>query len=201
MGNISDEEMQDLWAKMLAGEINQPSSFSLRLIDILRNISAQEARLFQEMCFKAIQIGSNIFIPRYSEYMQEFDIIYSDIMRLDELGLMNSAGLLIIEIPINSSMRHLASNEALIIAAKSTDSYDKMLSINQYPFTSVGRELANLYGINSSDEQLTTFAKDLNNNGDVKVSLFRITGHDGAYIHYNGTDLLDVEYNNPQLVP
>ena len=42
-GNISDEEMQLLWAEILAGEIEKPSSYSLRTLDVLRNMSKEEA--------------------------------------------------------------------------------------------------------------------------------------------------------------
>ena len=193
VGNISDDEMQDLWAKMLAGQIDRPTSFSLRLIDILRNMSTQEARLFQDTCFKAIQTNDNIFMPRNREYMQEFGINYSDIMRLDELGLINSAGSLVLKIPISHTAIHITSNESLIIVAKSIDSSDQTLSVEQYPFTSAGKELASLYGITPSDEQLTTFAKGLQNKSGVKVCLHRIVDRSDGYIQHENTDLLDAE--------
>lgn len=193
VGDISDKEMQDLWAKMLAGEIERPTSFSLRLIDILRNMSTQEARLFQETCFKAIQTGNNIFIPRNREYMQEFGIEYSDILRLDELGLMNSAGSLVLNIPIYPTTIHIASNDALIIVAKSIDSSDNTLTVEQYPFTSTGKELASLYGITPSDEQLTTFARGLQNKKGIKVCLHRIINQSDEYIHHEDADLLDAQ--------
>ena len=42
-GAVSDEEMQSLWAKILAGELRQSGSFSLRTIETLRNMSPEEA--------------------------------------------------------------------------------------------------------------------------------------------------------------
>ena len=50
VGNISDENMQDLWAKILAGEINAPSSYSLKTIDILRNMRKCDVELFTIIC-------------------------------------------------------------------------------------------------------------------------------------------------------
>jgi len=44
-GNISDEKMQEIWAKVLAGEIKQPGSFSLRTLEVLRNLSSDEAEI------------------------------------------------------------------------------------------------------------------------------------------------------------
>lgn len=37
--NISAEDMQFIWGKILAGEIVNPGSFSLRTLEVLRNIS------------------------------------------------------------------------------------------------------------------------------------------------------------------
>lgn len=46
-GNIRAEDMQHLWAKVLAGEIKQPRSFSLRAVEVLRNMTAHEALAFK----------------------------------------------------------------------------------------------------------------------------------------------------------
>ncbi|WP_164017108.1 DUF2806 domain-containing protein [Pyxidicoccus trucidator] len=47
---ISNEEMQQLWGRLLAGEIAAPGSFSLRALDCLRNLTSSEARAFSELC-------------------------------------------------------------------------------------------------------------------------------------------------------
>jgi hypothetical protein len=44
-----DEQAQDLWAKLIAGEINNPSSYSIRTIEVLKNLSMEEAQLFQNI--------------------------------------------------------------------------------------------------------------------------------------------------------
>ena len=42
---ISDKEMQDIWGRVLAGEIKKPKSYSIRTLEVLRNISKSEAKL------------------------------------------------------------------------------------------------------------------------------------------------------------
>lgn len=61
-GNISDEKIQDLWAKVLAGEIEQPGSFSLRTLDVLRSLSKSEAETLQTIASYAIKIGNDYYI-------------------------------------------------------------------------------------------------------------------------------------------
>ena len=46
--NISNQTMQQLWAKILAGEIGQPGSFSLKTLFLLQRMSYKEALALQK---------------------------------------------------------------------------------------------------------------------------------------------------------
>ena len=48
--DVSSEEMQLLWAKVLAGEVEQPGSVSIRALSILRNMDRSSAELFRTLC-------------------------------------------------------------------------------------------------------------------------------------------------------
>lgn len=48
--DISDEEVQIVWAKILAGEIIKPGSFFKRTLSALRDIEALEAKWFADIC-------------------------------------------------------------------------------------------------------------------------------------------------------
>ena len=54
--HISDDEMQDLWAKILVGEVRSPGSTSVRTFGILRNLDHPTAQLFGRLCSLAISI-------------------------------------------------------------------------------------------------------------------------------------------------
>jgi hypothetical protein len=43
---VSDEEMQSLWAKVLAGEANSPGSYSKRTVNFLSSLDKSDAQLF-----------------------------------------------------------------------------------------------------------------------------------------------------------
>ena len=71
-GNISDKEMQVLWAKILAGEIENPSSYSLRTLDVLRNMSKEEAECFVKICNASIKTESEkSVIPADQDYLSK----------------------------------------------------------------------------------------------------------------------------------
>jgi len=47
---ISDDQMQSLWAKILAGEANAPGRFSKRTVNFLTTLDKQDAELFATLC-------------------------------------------------------------------------------------------------------------------------------------------------------
>ena len=54
--DISDGDMQDLWARVLAGEVARPGSTSLRTMNILRNLDQRTAQMFRRLCSLAVSI-------------------------------------------------------------------------------------------------------------------------------------------------
>ena len=47
---IDDEERRTWWANLLAGEIKQPETYSLRTLAVMDTLSSKEARLFKKLC-------------------------------------------------------------------------------------------------------------------------------------------------------
>ncbi len=54
---ISDEEMQSLWARILAGEANSPGKFSKRTVNLVGGLDKSDAMLFSQLCGFAFEIG------------------------------------------------------------------------------------------------------------------------------------------------
>jgi hypothetical protein len=44
---VTDETMQELWGRILAGEIKKPGSFSFRTLDVVSNLAQHEAKFFE----------------------------------------------------------------------------------------------------------------------------------------------------------
>ena len=47
---IDDEERRTWWARLLAGEIQQPETYSLRTLAVMGTLSTKEAKLFTKLC-------------------------------------------------------------------------------------------------------------------------------------------------------
>lgn len=88
--DISDEAMQDLWGRILAGEVKRPKSYSLRTLDVLKNITREEAELFEKAAQYVLYDGS-YYLYHFSEGKEEYcPLEYADIAHLIEIGLVQS---------------------------------------------------------------------------------------------------------------
>lgn len=87
--DVSKDEMKVLWAKILAKEIKKPSSYSLRTLEVLRNISYEEAELFMKIAdFVFKQHGCMMFAKNGD--LDKYGIKYNDLAKLREAGLLQS---------------------------------------------------------------------------------------------------------------
>ncbi len=92
IANISTKELQAIWAKILANEIERPSSYSLRALDILKNMSKKEAEIFKR--FISITISSVFkdyrFMTDENEILEKYGLTFNDILLLQEIGLVQT---------------------------------------------------------------------------------------------------------------
>lgn len=47
---VSDEKMQALWSRVLAGEANNPSAFSKHTVNLLADLDKNDAEAFVRLC-------------------------------------------------------------------------------------------------------------------------------------------------------
>jgi len=88
---ISDDEMQSLWAKVLAGEANEPGRYSKRTVNFVASMSKTEARLFTKLCSFVWLIGMEFvcIIKGYeNEIYKKNGIKFDSLVHLDEIGLI-----------------------------------------------------------------------------------------------------------------
>lgn len=53
----STSDVQCIWGKILAGEINRPGSFSKRTLSILNDMNAKEADNFNKLCSICVKVN------------------------------------------------------------------------------------------------------------------------------------------------
>jgi hypothetical protein len=89
---VSDGEMQELWAKILAGEANSPGKYSKRTINFLGSLDKIDAIQFTALCGFSWIIGNKItpLIYKVDESIyKEHGIDFDALSHLDNIGLLN----------------------------------------------------------------------------------------------------------------
>lgn len=85
--DVSQEEMRILWSKILSKEIERPSTFSMRTLETLRNLSAKEAELFEKVAPLVLYQG-NYFIFNEFDVLEKMGVKYMDLAQLTESGIL-----------------------------------------------------------------------------------------------------------------
>ena len=119
--DVSSEEMQTLWAKILAGEVERPGSTSTRTLSILRDLDQTTANLFRTLCSLAL----TIFLPNGSILDSRVISLGGKVGRnvlepfglsFDRLNILNEHGLIISDFESQMNYRACIAgkiNEAL----------------------------------------------------------------------------------------
>jgi hypothetical protein len=150
---ISDEEMQLLWSRILAGEANKPGSFSKRTVAILSSLSKEDARLFANLCNYSIKSQDDthpIILDHSNSIYSRSGLTFEGLINLDAIGL--------IKFDSHSTFSLGETGDPTILTiGECTCSFVIKLSKNQVfdagqvMLTSVGRQLINLCVLESID--------------------------------------------------
>lgn len=87
---VSNEEMQNLWAQVLAGEANVPGSFSPRTVNFLATLNQKEAQLFRRFCSYNWTDNEGIICPIIflSNDEMPVSITQNELIHLQSIGLI-----------------------------------------------------------------------------------------------------------------
>ena len=99
---VSDEQMQDVWARILAGEANNPGTFSRKTINILADMDKADAELFATLCRFVWTIhGAEVApINETEPVCSDHGITIESLTELESLGLIRRT-------PLSFSMRKM----------------------------------------------------------------------------------------------
>lgn len=171
--DVSDEDMQNLWARILAGEVKQPDSYSLRTLDTLRNLTKDEAELFTKQCDSVLE-----------------DMLLEDLSNanINDYSKLADAGLIIFEGLITTYTLKKDVAFSLVIGNKdvvrvNNITEDKKVTLNFYQLTVAGKELVKL--IESDTSKLVNFiGEHFKKNTGFEVSHHEITSWEGRKYNY-----------------
>ncbi|MCA8830568.1 DUF2806 domain-containing protein [Hymenobacter pini] len=156
---ISDDEMQNLWAQILAGEANKPGTFSRRTVNFLSTLSRKEAQDFQKLCTllctaQRDDTDLNLIIDVHRLESLPVALSYSELAHLDNIGLIAVSAGFMQGYSFDSKRLELNyRGQVLIVEVREGDDRDGIGSGN-IVLTQLGNELASICNVEIDSECL-----------------------------------------------
>ncbi len=187
--DVSSCEMQKIWAKILAGEVKQPDSFSLRTLDIVKNLTQREAQTFQKLS-NIILIsydGSYKYIYSNTNLLNKYNLSYANILEMQECGLIKAQLLTLV-----NEQELTIYNEKMIGIIKSKSNKEQKISIKVYVLTEAGKQLYSIIYKDYSEPYFLEVLHEIKS----KYHNFAITAH--KIITFNDGEIEYDELNELQ---
>ena len=147
---VSDNEMQDLWSRVLAGEANTPGTYSKRTVNFLSDLDKVDAELFTKLCGFGWTIGDVVplVFDVQAEIYNKYGINFNTLSHLESIGLVqfnNLSGFLRLGFPKTLSVFYYGKWLTLEMPKDSGNE----LGIGKVLLTKIGQELAPICGSES----------------------------------------------------
>jgi hypothetical protein len=144
---VSDDEMQGLWARVLAGESNAPGSYTKRTVNFLGDLDKTDAEMFAKLCgFGTMFAGVSPLV-----FDVEHDIYNSNGVDFGTLSHLVSIGLVQFNALAGFKRLGLPKKFAILyygnpIALEMPKDKDNEIEIGKVMLTKIGEELAPICG-------------------------------------------------------
>ena len=144
---VSDNEMQEIWSRVLAGEANAPGSYSKRTVNFLSDLDKNDTDLFTKLCGFGWVIGNiaPLVFDVQTEIYDRYRINFNTLSHLESIGLIqfgSLAGFKRQKLP----KRFNASYYGRKITLEMPNDTDNNIDIGKVRLTRVGQELAPICG-------------------------------------------------------
>ena len=143
---VSDNEMQDLWSRILAGEANAPGTYSKRTVNFLSGLDKAEAELFTKLCGFIWVVGSlePLVFDMKAEIYDRHGINFESLTHLNSIGLIQLQPLEFMK--VNFPKKFYLAYHCRPLALEMPKETGNELKIGIVMLTNIGRELAQICG-------------------------------------------------------
>jgi len=143
--DISSEQMQELWGRILAGEIKQPGAYSFRTLEFLRNLTRPDAALIEKLSALTVYYkGTPIVAAHDKAWLEKHRGVYpGHHFAMGELGAMYPTDLNYRFFREESTQEEVIFAGSLILLLKRGEVSGE-IQLPVWKFTAVGQDLLRL---------------------------------------------------------
>ena len=176
---ISDEELREIWGRVLSGEVKKPKSYSLRTLEVLRNLTKEEA---------AIIVKAAPFVMKGDSLYAASPLTIEEILTLKEIGIILDEGLgLQYQWNVESKKDYYTTlTDEWVLGLQNTGNDTIKFYPNVYKLSTAGREILKLVNVSENEKQAfyKLIADACKEKGISHVSLHKIVDTNGDQISF-----------------
>ena len=167
--DVSSEQMQEIWGKILAGEIKRPNTYSLRTLEILSNMTADEAERFAKVSNYVFTYKDAGFVLASESLLDKYEIFFFDFMVLEECGLIKAIRVTLTPEFSDGNIDKFHYGNLSLVLKRSND--NRLYHLPTYPLTQAGLQIYNLFLQQPNKEFFIDALHDLKYSGLVHPSI------------------------------
>lgn len=175
---ISDKDMQVIWGRVLAGEIKKPKSYSLRTLEVMRNMSKDEGMLLMKA--STFQVALDLIST------EPFALGLMEQISLEDIGVVCGDELIrTMTIPSTGKISFVLNRNTKINIYAHTGS---KIEFKGLKLTKAGQEIFTLIQEHDYDIFYTNLSNVIKKSGATKVTINEIVTWDGNQYRYKQTE-------------
>lgn len=168
--NISREEIQNILAKILSGEIQNPGSFSYQTLETIKYLSKKDLERFQKFVALSTDVGVIKLATSGKGSLENYDLTFNDYMDLSSIGLFNQSSQIKFDLDLPSHTPfHLSLGADWYWISHDTENTNKKFDFGLYVFSNIGKELRSMLigtSLNKKSQEFREeFKKQIENKG------------------------------------
>ena len=150
---VSDSEMQSLWSRLLAGEVNSPGAFSRRTLQVVASLEKRDAHLITALCrfvWVIRQDWQPVVVDPTAKVYTDAGINFDTLVHLDALGIVrfeSAINLMLEEMPSTFEASYFDTRFSMELPGTTNGN----LPVGTVALTSVGKELVRIAGASQVD--------------------------------------------------
>jgi hypothetical protein len=173
-GSVSSDDLQQLWGRILAGEVKSPGSYAYRLLDFVRNLTTEEAGLIERI---APFVLNGLIFREPNDLLTKAGVSFYVLMELQDLGVISGVEAVGLQVQYTSTDKtryvRLLTNygKGLLIEHEDTN---KRVDMGIYSITNLGKQVLGLGKFSPNDGYLIELGRAIKKRG-FKVSIVDCT--------------------------
>jgi hypothetical protein len=192
--DICNEDIQKIWGKILAGEVKQPGSCSLRTLEKIKNLSKHEAELFTKIATLVIRCNNAYFIPNEEILYAKYGIVFDEFLNMNECGLIEVIPMLVLSFTIQKDNPTPLSIKQ-IVSVLSAIEKPVTIQLSQFSLTEAGKQLYKILNLDTNKDFALDYFRFLKD----KYKTINVTAHNITTISYDPNTEKDIiTYNKDE---